>query len=63
MDNEMSKDEARKYLEDYIANKCLDCDKIYLPIKDSIVLHCSNNNTINEYTFKHLLCIAYGLHE
>lgn len=69
MENEipMSKDEARKHLESYLAEKCK-CNpgEMSLPIKDEIILDIACFDipqTIKQYTFKGLLCIAYGLHE
>jgi hypothetical protein len=64
----MSKDEARKHLENYLINKCFNesYDEIKLPIKDAMVLDIACFDipqTIKQYTFKGLLCIAYGLHE
>ena len=71
--NEMTKDEARGILEEFYTNQvCKQIDLgespwINLPIKDEVVyskMSFDKAHTINEqYTFKGLLCIAYGLHE
>lgn len=52
----MTKDEARKYLEDYLKEK-----NGKLPIYDEIVKRFSTPLIIEDITFILLICIAYDL--
>ena len=52
----MTKEEARKNLEDYLKSH-----DVKLPIVDSIVMRCITPFVISDITFKGLLCIAYDL--
>jgi len=58
----MTKDEAKRLLEGYLINECLNesFDTINLPIKDEIVYEYP---MFNVYTFIGLICIAYDLQE
>ena len=52
----MTKEEARKNLEDYLKSH-----DVKLPIVDSIVMRYITPFVISDITFKGLLCIAYDL--
>lgn len=54
----MSKEFAREKIEEYLSN-----NGGVLPINDAIVFRDwdSEGNVVQEFTFKHLLCVAYDL--
>lgn len=52
----MSKEFAREKIEEYLSN-----NGGVLPIKDAVVLRIETLCGWQEFTFKHLLCVAYDL--
>lgn len=62
----MTPEQARIELEKWFDRKCTNnvpegfCNPIVLPIYDEVVFGETVGNEIRDYTFRYLMCLAYG---
>lgn len=62
----ITKEQAKKELEKWIERKCTNnvpegfVSPIALPVYDEVVFGEMEGNEIRDYTFRYLMCLAYG---